>query len=60
MTPEEFETQARDVLEQALNQLNAATLLLAQLEMQLEATGVTIQVLSRIIETFTTGNQQEE
>jgi hypothetical protein len=60
MTPQEFEAQARDVLEQALNQLNTATLLLAQLETQIGAAGTTVQVLSHIIETFTSENRAEE
>ena len=52
MTLEEFESQAREELEQTLNQLQVATLLIAQLTDQITQTGRTVQVLSQNIETF--------
>jgi hypothetical protein len=60
MTPEEFQAQARDIIDQALNQLNTATLLLAQLEIQIVGAGTTVQTLSQTIETFSSQNQAEE
>lgn len=50
----EFETQTRDTLESALNQLQTATLLLSALEMQISESGDTIKDLSRVVETFIT------
>ncbi len=52
MTLEEFESQTRDELEQTLNQLQAATLLIAELETRIAETGRTVHLLSRSIETF--------
>ncbi|MBW4581728.1 MAG: hypothetical protein KME42_19330 [Tildeniella nuda ZEHNDER 1965/U140] len=52
MTLEEFESQTREELEQTLNQLQAATLLIAELTTQISQTGRTVQVLSQHIETF--------
>ncbi|MCU0570669.1 MAG: hypothetical protein MUF49_29345 [Oculatellaceae cyanobacterium Prado106] len=52
MNLEEFEHQTRDVIEQTLNQLHTATLLIAQLENQISETGRTVQSLSQLIEAF--------
>jgi hypothetical protein len=52
MTLEEFESQTREELEQTLNQLHAATLLIAELTSQITQTGRTVQLLSQNIETF--------
>lgn len=52
MTLEEFESQTREELEQTLNQLQSATLLLAELTAQISQTGRTVQSLSQNIETF--------
>ncbi|MBD2076474.1 hypothetical protein H6F86_21820 [Phormidium sp. FACHB-592] len=52
MTLEEFESQTREELEQALNQLQAATLLIAELSAQVSQAGNTVQALSRRVETF--------
>jgi hypothetical protein len=52
MNLEEFEAQTRDVIEQTLNQLHTATLLIAQLENQVSETGKTVQALSQLIETY--------
>ena len=58
MNLDEFESQTRDVIEQTLNQLHTATLLIAQLENQVSETGKTVQALSQLIETFVA--QQKE
>jgi hypothetical protein len=58
MDLEQFESQARDAIEQALNQLQTATLLAAQLETQISETGRSVQDLSRSIETFVTEQRQ--
>ncbi|MBW4694287.1 MAG: hypothetical protein KME27_21290 [Lyngbya sp. HA4199-MV5] len=52
MTLEEFESQTREELEQTLNQLQSATLLIAELTAQISQTGRTVQSLSQNIETF--------
>lgn len=52
MTLEEFESQTREELEQTLNQLQAATFLLAELSTQISQAGGTVQALSRRVETF--------
>jgi exonuclease VII small subunit len=58
MNLNEFETQARDSIEQALNQLNTATLMVARLEAQLSEAGRTIQILSQQVEEFLTEQRQ--
>lgn len=55
---EEFEAQTRETLEQALNQLHTASLLIGQLDIQIAETGRSLQALSRLIETFTTQQKQ--
>uniref|UniRef100_A0A832HA79 Uncharacterized protein n=1 Tax=Oscillatoriales cyanobacterium SpSt-402 TaxID=2282168 RepID=A0A832HA79_9CYAN len=52
MNLEEFRAQTRSALEESLNKLQAATLLLTELETQVTEAGRTIQVLTRIIEDF--------
>lgn len=52
MTLEEFESQSREELEQALNQLQTATLLVAELSTQIAQAGGVVQALSQRIETF--------
>jgi hypothetical protein len=52
MTLEEFESQTRDELEKTLNQLQAATLLLAELSAQVSQAGSTVQALSLKVEAF--------
>ncbi|PSB33102.1 hypothetical protein [Stenomitos frigidus] len=59
MTLEEFESQTREELEQTLNQLQAATLLIAELTTQISQTGRTVQVLSHHIETFVTEQRSQ-
>lgn len=58
MNLNEFEAQARDSIEQALNQLNTATLMVARLEVQLSETGRSIQILSQQIEEFLAEQRQ--
>jgi hypothetical protein len=60
MTLEEFEAQTRDVIEQTLNQLHTATLLIAQLENQVSETGKTVQALSQLIETYVAQQKNAE
>lgn len=53
MNIQELEAQAREAIDRSLNQLQAATLLIAQLETQVAEAGQAIQTLSHLIETFT-------
>jgi hypothetical protein len=50
MTPEEFVIQAREVLQQALTNLQTTTLLNSQLEQQILETGRSLQTLSRLLD----------
>jgi hypothetical protein len=59
MEIEEFEIQTREAIEQSLNQLHTATLLVAQLETQIAETGKTIQSLGQLIEVFVTQQKQQ-
>ncbi|KAM3093480.1 hypothetical protein ACKFKG_18885 [Phormidesmis sp. 146-35] len=59
MNLDEFESQTRDSLEKALNQLQTATLLLSALELQILESGNTIKTLSRVVETFVTEKRQD-
>lgn len=52
MNLNEFESQTRDSLEKALNQLQTATLLLSALELQILESGNTLKDLSKAVETF--------
>ena len=54
MDLEALESRTRDTVEQALNQLHAASLLAAQLEIQIAETGRSVQALSQTLETFLT------
>jgi hypothetical protein len=58
MNLDEFESQTRDSLEKALNQLQTATLLLSALELQILDSGKTLQDLSRAVETYVTENRE--
>ncbi|NJR50276.1 MAG: hypothetical protein HC780_12620 [Leptolyngbyaceae cyanobacterium CSU_1_3] len=58
MNLDEFESQTRNSLEQALNQLQTATLLLSALELQILDSGKTLQDLSRAVETYVTENRE--
>ncbi len=52
MNLEEFESQTRETIEQTLNQLHTASVLVGQLEIQIAETGKSLQVLGQLIETF--------
>jgi ABC-type transporter Mla subunit MlaD len=54
MDLDELEAQTREAIDQTLNQLQTATLLLAQLEDQIAQAATVVQTLSRSIEQFTT------
>lgn len=53
MNVEDFRHQARANLEETLNCLQTATLLVAELDTQIAAAGRSIQSLSQMIEDFT-------
>lgn len=55
----EFESQTRDSLEKALNQLQTATLLLSALELQLVESGNTVREISSFIEAFVTSQRND-
>jgi hypothetical protein len=52
MNLEEFESQTRETIEQTLNHLHTASVLVGQLEIQIAETGKSLQVLGELIETF--------
>lgn len=52
MNIEEFRHQTRSSLETTLNQLQAATLLVSELEAQIADAGRTVQHLSQVVELF--------
>lgn len=57
MNLNEFETQYRETMEQSINQLQAAVLLLSQLsrvEANVLAVGQNLQILSQVVEEFIT------
>lgn len=60
MNLEEFELQARDVLEQTLNHLQAATLLATELELRISAAGHSVQALGQLIETFVAEQKNQQ
>lgn len=59
MNLDEFETQFRDGLDVTLNQFQAVTLLLAQLQIQHSAAGESLQNLSLLVETFIAQQREE-
>ncbi|MBD1863557.1 MULTISPECIES: hypothetical protein [Trichocoleus] len=52
MEIEEFESQTRNAIDKILNQLQTATLLIAELESQISEAGASVQTLSQLVETF--------
>jgi ABC-type transporter Mla subunit MlaD len=48
----EFESQTRDAIEQALNQLQTATSQLTELEEQIITAGQSIQAVAQLVEEF--------
>jgi len=59
MNLEEFEAQYRDKLDESLNQLQAAVLLLAQLEVTITNVGHNLHSLSQTFEEYVTQQQAE-
>ncbi|MBW4537579.1 MAG: hypothetical protein KME43_00380 [Myxacorys chilensis ATA2-1-KO14] len=57
MNLDEFESQTRESLEIALNQLQAAMLLLSSVESQILESGNTVKELGRTIETYIASQQ---
>ena len=55
MNVEELRSQTRAILEQTLNQLQTATLLVAELETQISEAGRTVQNLTYIVEQYIDG-----
>jgi len=60
MTSEEFVTQARAVLEQALTNLQTTTLLNSQLEQQILETGRSLQTLSYLLDALSSSERSAE
>ncbi len=56
---DEFESQTRETIEQTLNYLHTASLLVGQLETQIVETGRSLQVLSQLIESFIAQQRQQ-
>lgn len=59
MNLEEFETQYRNTLDESLNQLQSAVLLLAQLEARITHVGQDLQSLSQTFEEYVTQQRNE-
>ncbi len=59
MNLEEFETQYRRTIEESLNQLQTAVLLVAHLEARIATVGQDLQNLSQIVEEFITEQRTE-
>lgn len=59
MNLEDFETQYRNAIEQSLNQLQTAVLLMAQLETQISNVGKDLQNLSQTVEEFVSHHKAE-
>lgn len=59
MNLDEFENQYRSTLDDSLNQLQAAVLLLAQLEARITNVGQGLRNLSEILEEYVTQQRSE-
>lgn len=59
MNLQEFETQYRNEIEQSLNQLQTAVLLLAHLESRISSVGQDLQNLSLTVEEFVAEQRAE-
>lgn len=59
MNLQEFETQYRNTIEQSLNQLQTAVLLMAQLEDKITTVGRDLQNLSQVVEEFINEHRAE-
>lgn len=60
MQLEDYQFQTRNVIEQTLNRLQAATLLAARLEIEISETGRSVQDLSRLLELFLTDPERPD
>lgn len=60
MNIEEFEIQYRNGIDETLNQLQSAVLLLAQLENRITIIGQDLQNLSQTVEDFVVQQQRDE
>ncbi|QZZ21215.1 hypothetical protein J5X98_01555 [Leptothermofonsia sichuanensis E412] len=60
MNVEEFELQARDVIEQTLNHLQTATLLATELETRIAEAGQSVQALGQLIERFVADQKNQQ
>ncbi|BAZ13725.1 hypothetical protein NIES4071_55650 [Calothrix sp. NIES-4071] len=54
MNMQEFESQYRDAMDETLNELQTAVLLLAQLQRKIEQIGNSVQSLSQSVEVYIT------
>ena len=59
MNLQEFESQYRDAMDETLNQLQTATLLLAQVEVKIAEIGSSVQNISQRVEEFITQLKNE-
>lgn len=59
MNLQEFETEYRNAMDESLNQLQTAILLLAQLEAQITNVGRDLQNLSQTVEEFISEHRAE-
>ncbi len=57
MNLQEFESQYRDAMAETLNELQAAMLMLAQLQIKISQIGSSVQTMSQSVEEFI--NQQK-
>ncbi len=60
MNLNEFELQSRDVIEQTLNHLQTATLLITELEAKVAEVGQSVQALSQLVEIFVTEQRNQQ
>ncbi|MEP0872056.1 hypothetical protein NDA01_19755 [Trichocoleus desertorum AS-A10] len=59
MNLDEFESQVKDAIEVGLNRLQTVTLLVVNLEQQLESTRQSMQELTQVIDNFITAEKQK-
>ncbi|MBD2095913.1 hypothetical protein H6F90_12220 [Trichocoleus sp. FACHB-591] len=59
MNLDEFESQVKDAIEVGLNRLQTVTLLVVNLEQQLESTRQSMQELTQVIDNFVTAEKQK-
>lgn len=59
MNLDEFETQYRNTLDESLNQLQSAVLLMAQLEVRINSVSQSLHQLTQTVEEFVTQQRAE-